>query len=407
MINKSSVLIISFRFAPDSRVGGKRFTFLSKIFQKKYSEVHVLTLQEKYINSKDEFLSPGVAIHRTGIHPAYPLDTNNIFKKILNKLWRDYFCLVDPESGWIFPAVFRGLKVIKENKIGLIITTGPPFSTHVIGFMLSIMTKAKLILDYRDPWNNRLTYKQKKGVVKSINNMLERLCVRKASALVFCTQWMKDDFVKHLGQFNKSDLYVINNAYENNEMIQPDFLSKNKICMIYAGALYGERQIGLLTEAISKLIKEGIINKDNFCFKIFGKLEDQDREAIKQHHLQDIIFENPLVPHQQLIRYLKGADILVLIVSNDMSYSVSYKFYDYLSAKRPIFAIVPDNSQMQEMMQEIDCGQTANINKPETIFNTLRAMLLEEREYTYSGAERFTWDESARKYSEVIRSLQN
>jgi glycosyltransferase involved in cell wall biosynthesis len=404
MRKDNRILIISFYFPPSSRVGGKRFAFLSKILQEKYPNLHVLTVKKKYYDSTDNSLSPGGVIHPTAMHPAYPVNRNGIFKKIFHRLWVDYFCLVDPYSGWIFPAFKKGLKVIKENKIDLIIATGPPFSTMVIGWLLSIVTKKKLVLDYRDPWTN-IWGLNRKIFRKRINTFLERFIIRQASAIVLCTQKMKDNFIKDFGTYTHSKCYIINNAYENNAMIQPEYLSPDKISMIYAGAFYGRRKITLLTEPIIKLLKEGIITEDNFCFHIFGKLKDEDKKAIKESQLQNIIIEHPLIPHKELISYLKGSDILVIIVSPEMNYSVSYKFYDYLSVRKPIFAIIPENSEMQKMIKEVDCGQVAFINRPETILKNLCTMLSENRKYTYSGAERFTWNESGRKYSEVIKEL--
>ena len=46
------ILIISLFFEPDTRVGGKRFSFLSRIFQEKYHDLHILTLKEKCIPQK-------------------------------------------------------------------------------------------------------------------------------------------------------------------------------------------------------------------------------------------------------------------------------------------------------------------------------------------------------------------
>ena len=58
-------------------------------------------------------------------------------------------------------------------------------------------------------------------------------------------------------------------------------------------------------------------------------------------------------------------------------------------------------------MKEIDCGQLAFINSEESILNNLRAMILHEKEYSYSGAQQYTWDEIGHKYLQVIDKVGN
>ena len=401
-----NILILSFHFAPDAMVGAKRFSFLSKILQKNYSEMHVLTVKEKYITVKDHTLFSGGKIHRVAMCPLFPIEKNNIIAKTFNRLWGSgYLCLIDPYSGWILPGLIKGLKIIKDKRINTVIATGPPFSTMVLGLLLKLTSNVSLILDYRDPWTNIDLKFYRNTFVKIINDFLEKITIRHASAIVFCTQMMKDNFIKDFGKFPKAATHVVTNGFYSAKNCQPLSLEENKKNMVYAGAFYGERKISLLAEPLFELLKKGMISKNNFCFHIFGKLKDFDREVIKKYDLQEIIKEYPLVPHKQLIQLLKSADILVLIISNKMKYSVSYKFYDYLSTGKPILAIVPEDSAMEQMMHEIDCGRCAYINDKESIFKHLKIMLVENKEYTYLKARRYNWEEIGKKYAEIIRNL--
>jgi len=398
---RKRVLIIASSFPPSAAVGAKRFAFLSRILQKRYPELHVLTRKEKYMLAKDDSLSAGGFVHRTGMYPAYPIKKNNIFKKIFNRLWEDYLCLVEPHSGWILPTVVKGLQIIKDNKIDLIIATCPLCSSMVIGVLLSLMTKAKLILDYRDPWtNHNRTYCKIFG--RRINEVFEKTSIRQASALVFCSRIMKDNLMDRLGKYTKATSYIVTNGFHNKDTIRPLSLGTARKNMVYSGNFYGERRIKLVARPLFHLLNEGSIMKDSFCFHVFGKLNAEDKEEINKHGLQDIVKERPRVPYEQITRYLKGADILFLPSGSDVSYAIPFKFFDYLSVKRPILAIAPENSAVAEMMNQIDCGRLALINSEESILKNLRTMLHEEKEYTFSHAQQYTWEEIGRKYLEVI-----
>ena len=406
---RKRILIISFYYPPSRLVGGKRFTFLSQILQKEHYEVHVLTLKEKYIAARDDFLpTPGI-IHRVGMYPPYPIKKNkSFFKRIWNRLWEDYLCLSDRYSGWLLPALIKGLKIIKDNRIDVIIATGPPFSPMVTGFLLSLTTKVRLILDYRDPWTLHMkNYCKIFG--KRINEVFERLSVGHASSLVFCSRIMKENFTDRLGKYTNAPIYFIPNGFHNNNngTVQPLSLGKAKTNMIYAGNLYGEIRIELLAKPLRQLLNENAITKDTFCFHVFGKLRDEDREVIRKYGLQELIKKHRLVPYERIMRYLKAADILFLPSGTDVKYAIPFKFYDYLSVKRPILAVAPRRSGVAELMREIDCGQLAFINSEESILINLRAMILHEKEYSYSGAQQYTWDEIGHKYLQVIDKVRS
>ena len=404
MSKNKKILIVSFFFAPTTRVGGKRFSFLSKFLKEKYPELNILTVSEMYISQRDDSLPFTASVHRTRMFPPAPVKQENILKKILQRLWINYFCLIDPFSGWIIPAFLKGRKIIREKKIDIIIATGPPFSAMVIGYLLSLRSNAKLILDYRDPWSNH-DRKFPKIFGKRVAMRLERRVVNRASALVFCSCAMKNNFIDNIGKYADAPYFVITNGFSNGDGIQPLSLGRAQKNIVYAGKLFGERKIDLLAKPLLNIMNEGLISRDNFCFHIFGEVMTEDRKLINKFGLSNLIREHPPVPYEQLIRYLMSADILVLIIGQDMSYSISYKFFDYLSVKRPILAIAPRGSAIAELMDEIDCGRLAFIDSEVSIQQSLEKIIVEDKRYSFSGMGKYNWNEIAKKYINVIDNL--
>jgi glycosyltransferase involved in cell wall biosynthesis len=405
--NIKKILIISFYFSPTTQAGGKRFSFLSEFFDKKFDDLHILTVKEKYISPRDYSLSGAGTIHRTRMFPPYPpIKEKKIIIRVLRRLWEDYLCILDPFIGWIFPAVIKGLEVIKNYRINLIISTGPPFTAMVIGFLLSRMTGVKLILDYRDPWSN---YNRRyfKALGKIINRFLEKLVIQQASSLVFCSPKMKNDFLNYLGRYTKATCHVVTNGFNNNDKIDGISLGQTKKKMIYTGNFYGERRIELLEKALISLLTKGLIAQDTFCLHVFGKIKKEDKKIIKNTCLKNIVVEHPTASYDKMIRYLRGADLLLLISGTDVSYAIPYKLFDYLSVKRPIFAVAPENSTVADIMKKIHCGRLANIKSEKAILKNLRMMLFEEKQYTFKGAEVYTWDKIGNMYINIIGQLED
>ena len=400
-IKNKGILVVSHQFAPSMSAGGKRFTFLSPIIKSKYPDLHILTLKKRYFSPRDDGLTFAGTAHRTGAYPAHPFNGDNILKKILNWLWVDYLCLIDPNSGWIIPAVIRGLKVIKDNDIELIIASCPPFSAIVVGFLLSRLTGTKLILDYRDPWSNHnRVFCKLFG--KKIGIYLERQAVKQASALVFCSRIMEENFARGFADYTKAPRYVVTNGFHQRNGERRFTVEEDKKNIIYAGTTYGKRRMSFLPTVLLKLLNEGTITRDNCCVHIFGRLTDGDGRVFEEYALHDLIKIHPFLPYDQMIGYLESADILFLISAAHVRYAIPLKFFDYLSVRRPILAVAGEDSAVAELMNEIDCGRLALINNEESIVETLREMLQNQKEYSFTGAENYTWNEIGIKYLKVI-----
>jgi glycosyltransferase involved in cell wall biosynthesis len=216
---------------------------------------------------------------------------------------------------------------------------------------------------------------------------------------------MKTEFRNALGKYTKASLHIIHNGFTDNECLSPFIFDKHKRTMLYAGSFYGQRRLSLVTKQIKELLDQGLITEHNFAFHILGSATCGDQDAIAKYGLEKIIFFHPLVPHDEMIRYLKGADILFLPSGSDVTYAIPFKFYDYLSVKRPILAVAPKNSAIANLMQHIDCGYLAFVDKEASISEGLKTMLIEDPNYTYSGREKYTWQSAAGKYLELIKQI--
>jgi len=407
MRKKKNILIISLSFAPNAKVGSRRVGFLSEIFQKQYYNCFVLTAKEKYYLQKDSSVPFGGTIHRTGIYPPFtlPVSNNTLFQRAFHRIWSDYFSLGEPYNGFILPSLIEGLKIIRKHDIEVIVVSVPPMSPMISGLLLSRLTRTRLIIDYRDPWTTNPSFDGNSFVKKKLSKFVEKLIVKQASDLIFCSEIMRDEFLEHFNRYTTAPSHVITNGLLIKDNASLLYLEKTKKVMLYAGNFYGERRLQLLLDPLQQLQRKGVINKDNFCLYIFSELSEEDRKDIKRYDLIDIIREHSLVDYQKIIQYMKGADILFLPSGSDVKYAIPFKFFDYLSVKRPIFAIVSRNSAIADLMRQIDCGKLAYIDDQNSIQQTLHEMVSEDRTYSFSGLEQFDWQAIAKAYSDIINRL--
>jgi hypothetical protein len=72
--------------------------------------------------------------------------------------------------------------------------------------------------------------------------------------------------------------------------------------------------------------------------------------------LQDIVIEHPdRIPYSETLRCLLDADALIVLGSNDSSYTAS-KIYPYLLARKPLLAVFHEASSVVDLMRNVDGG---------------------------------------------------
>ena len=212
------------------------------------------------------------------------------------------------------------------------------------------------------------------------------------------------------GQNNK---VVVNLAtgHEDGERVTVAFLvataalEKGKKVILYAGSFYGKRRLKYIFEPLIKLFGNNKL-KNKISIHVFGKIHDEDADFIKKLSLTEVVFEHKKIEYSLLTRYLSGADILYLSQGDDHSDCVPYKLIDYLTIGKPILAVTPLNSSTYNFMQKLDVGIAADIDNHDSIYNALKELLIDERQFSFSGIEEYSLSNVAEKYYKIISDFQ-
>ena len=395
-----NILLISYYFAPDNRVGAKRFSYLSKYLSREGIKPHILTIKEKYIRSDESLISMGI-IHRTSLFPPFP------FSKIqkLNRSFELLFGQIDQHIGWFLPGIIRGYNIIRRHNVKTVVVTGPPFSSFLIPYIISFFLKFKFFVDYRDPWI--LYLNSYSNLRKKVNWFFEKRILQRADCLIFNTKnAMEGYFALNLNFSIKEKSVVLPNIYIDQGSIQPKYLEKNRKTIVYTGNFYGDRSITYLFEPISKLISEGKLNFECFSIHIFGTIPNTEWNKIKLYNFPlNLIVEHERINYNELLQYLKGADVLYLSQGVEHEYSIPYKLIDYLSVRKPVLAVTSKHSATYNIINEIDCGEAADINKDDSIYQALKNILFEETRYSFAGRAKYSFENVFNKYLKIIDKI--
>ena len=290
------------------------------------------------------------------------------FGRLLQFVRANYF-IPDARKFWIKPSVKYLKKYLEENKINLVITTGPPHSMHLIGLNLKQQLKIKWIADFRDPWTEIDYFHQlplsKKAIEK--HHHLEEEVLKKADAVLVVGDSMKKKYLK----YNKNVITVTNgfDEVEESEVVELD----SKFSLTHIGLMNADRNPRMLWEVLAEIMNENLSFEADFELKLIGKLDPSILDDVASYQLSEKIQVIDYVSHNKVIQYQKKSQVLLLIVNNVPSANqiITGKIFEYLMAKRPILAIAPTTGDLSEIINKTNSGDVIDFNDAKKLKSTI------------------------------------
>ena len=276
-------------------------------------------------------------------------------------LWvRSNFFIPDARVGWVGPSVRFLKQYLREHPVDVVVTTGPPHSMHLIGLRLKRALGIRWVADFRDPWSEAfwVAELQQEGLVKKINLALEKSVLRRADAVVTVSAGIAD-----LLKAKAPNRYeIIQNGFETIEAGQE---KTERFMILFFGHLNKYQNWESLFRALRRL-PEALRSRIDIVF--VGKVFEGFRAAFETYHDLNIQ-QKPYMAYREMMAFARRAALLFRPLSS-MSYAASgigAKTYDYLALRKPVLAIGPRPSVMQQVLEETGSGEIFSAEAVEQI----------------------------------------
>jgi len=272
-------------------------------------------------------------------------------------LWiRSNLFIPDPRRYWVQPSIRLLTEYLKQNRVDVVITTGPPHSMHLIGLGLQRRTGIKWIADFRDPWTDIDFYHDLllTRMADRFHKKLEKKVLESADHIITVSPGMTSAF-KSMGITNVT---TITNGYDD-EPANSSFPDNGKFTVLHLGSLPKSRNPEILWEVLSGLVKENAEFASSLEIRLIGKADRVVRESVKRFGLDQYVVWQEYVPHDQTPGIMTGASVLLLCINNTPNAGgiLTNKFFEYLSANRPIVALGPLNGDASAVLTETQAGK--------------------------------------------------
>jgi glycosyltransferase involved in cell wall biosynthesis len=362
------ILLISYYWPPSSGSGVQRWMYFAKYLKQFGCDITVICPDEKQASYK--FLEPSFLKHVEGIKTIktktneplklYSLITTGktnkgipqafigerkptLFKKFSRFLRGNVF-LPDARKGWNKFAFKAAKQLLQTEQFDLLITTGPPHSTHLVGKKIKSLFNIKWIADFRDPWLelyfNKMLHRTKWAEER--DRQMELAVLEQADLVLTVGPSLKQMLDGKL-KLPNSKVHFVYSGYdaEKFEYITKQ-ISKEKFVITHLGLLGVSQPIDAFIAAIREL--RAASNEVFFLktiLRIIGKVDpifiDQLKSEVPYLQLEVVDY----LQHQAAIQAIADSDLLFNSMPeiDESKYMITGKLAEYIATGNPILCL--------------------------------------------------------------------
>ena len=281
------------------------------------------------------------------------MDKNDSFLRKISIWIRLNFIIPDARKIWNKQAFKAASKELLTNKYDVLITTGPPHSTHLIGLKLKRKFKIKWLIDFRDPWT-------KMGYLKNVkrwklstffDSILERKVINNCDAAIAVSKKIMDDFD------NINKIHLITNGYDPEDFEQTKIIEKQDFfSMNYFGTIPSESSPVPILKAVNLLSEKSI---NNIHLNFYGNVSDIVKMELKENDENNLITFHSYLPHNEILNLLVNSSILMLIINKVKNNKgiLTGKIFEYIGSGVPVLGIGPEDGEAAQILRETESGK--------------------------------------------------
>jgi hypothetical protein len=370
------VLFVSYLFPPVGGVGVHRVTKFVKYLPQFGWNCSVLTVENPSTPLTDASLrrdipesttirraktrEPGyalkAAVGNAAQPPSGPVGRLKASLKGIARRLGNQVLQPDPQILWRGPALRTGMQLLREMPHDVIVATGPPFSSLLVGMTLAKRSGLPLVLDYRDEWGISNAYwenKQHNGLSNAIQRRMQHRAIRAATTLIATTP-SSTQTLKHIATSigSKAHAHCLLNGFDPDDFAvnespaeRADYGNGTSRCRIaFIGTLWNLNPIQPFVEGLLKFAARDPERAAKLELVFAGRrTAEQDAALDRLNSTPCAIVRLPFVDHDEAVRMMREADALLLLNADkpETNRIINAKTFEYMAARRPIFVVAP------------------------------------------------------------------
>jgi hypothetical protein len=407
------ILMVAYHFPPATGSSGhlRTLSFAHELPHHGWQPIVLTATRTAYPAADDGVntnVPDGVEIHR-----ALALDAARHFAIRGRYLRRT--ALPDRWANWALAAVPLGLSLIVRHRPEILWTTYPIATAHLIGLALHKLTGIAWVADFRDPMIEVDPYTgqrhPKEPDLWRARSWIESHAMKSCSRSVFVSPGALKICSTRYPAVPPQALALVPNGYDEESFAEaenriPARPKRNgPIVLLHSGLLYPtpDRDPKDFFTALTKLKRDNVISVDSLRVVLRASgYDDQYRTQIAEFGLQDIVKLERPQPYVDALAEMLTVDGLLLFQGYTSNPAIPAKLYEYLRARRPIFALVHEDGDTAATLRAEGVGRIVPLDSPEKIAEGLRQFLID----VSNNASPTMPKETVKKFSRQARATE-
>lgn len=367
-----NVLMIAYHYPPVGISSGVHRTlkFSQYLLQYGWKPI-VLTVNpkayERVNNHQLKDIPPEVHVER-----AFGLDTAKHLS--LSGRYPGFLALPDRWVSWTIGGLLSGMKLIKRYKPDVIWSTYPIATAHLIGLVLHKLSGIDWVADFRDSMTE--PGYPAGGAKRKFYLWIERKAVENATRVVFTTPGAVEMYAKRYPHIPESRWAMIANGFDEENFLEaerqgsePGQEKQARFTLVHSGLLYpSERDPRQLFAALAELKQEGklVAGYLRIVLRATGH-DDHFTPMLEEAGINDLVVLEPPVNYGEALREMLESDGLLVFQAANCNHQIPAKIYEYLRARRPIFALTDPEGDTAGVLTEAGIDTVVRLDNKESI----------------------------------------
>jgi len=367
------LLLITYSFPPDGRVGGLRWAGITKSLARLGWKVSVITAAVPDANggagdAEIEFcprfwtLIDGCRLlaRRNGRSRASRSNAASGASRgsgpagLLHLLRREVAALLtfpDESRGWIIRAALRARSVMRRFEPQVIVSSGPPHAAHLVAGMAAIGSKARWFIDLRDPWAGPFTKAWESDptfgstTFRALARPLERIAFGAADGVITNTHHLAEALT---ARYPDLPVVCIPNGVDPACLPPPAPDPYPGLGIAYTGTLYGSRGLGPVVRALRIFLeRHPEAAAAGAKLRVAGPAEPLHADALKNDvaaaGLEQYVEVLGPLPRAQALSIVSRSRLAV-VLAQEQELQVPAKLYESVAMGIPTLVVAPADS---------------------------------------------------------------
>jgi glycosyltransferase involved in cell wall biosynthesis len=396
------VLFVTYYFPPAGGIGVQRPLRWIRLLPEFGWEPVVLAPDNPDYPLRDEKLvreiPDGLIVVRAPIREPYrlyrrwlgrrgsgPIDTAGFTREERKRLpWRDRLAetiraavfIPDARIGWYAPALARGLEAIRSLRPDAVLSTAPPYTTHLIARTLARRAGLPWAADFRDSWIGWHSTPRRPFPASLIDRRLERAVTSGADVVLAASRGVSDDLRSRSRGGNRFE--VLYNGYDVPP--PPPRRPGDRMIITYTGTLFPNTPPWPLLDALDAWGREEPAIRDRIRVRFVGRISPEVETRLASARYAPFVERGGFLDHERTLAAQAESDVLLLLLDESLVRAgvLTGKLFEYFGARRPVLAVCPDG-EAAGLVREMSAGVVA---PPETaaVAKEIRALFEAWRE---------------------------